>query len=337
MISSVLQFGSYVRQTNVSKLFEDTEGSATSCVITPNWQQLELLQGQKYNYNTSIFRFRLPNHETHLRLPLGGFMLVLAKEKEVDGSDAIRPYTVINDDSLGLEYFEILVKRYDEWGVKEDPKSNNFLFTKTDHSYKPKGIVSNYIHSLRVGDLVSFKHSSICVGKLNCLLGTIITGVTFIAVGVGIAPYINTLRYLLTNDSGSITKIALLYGVREVQDILMRELLEEWRIQFADRFTIVYCVGSRYDNVYFAAKTNKPIAPPKPKDFESLPTPREIGWINEEKVKKYAIEPSSFTRVLVCGLPGIYRKLCGYRDSPEIEKGSVLSNLSYTSEMVIKL
>ena len=136
-----------------------------------------------------------------------------------------------------------------------------------------------------------------------------------IAVGVGIAPYINTLRYLLTKEDCSVTKIVLLYGVREVQDILMKELLEEWRVQYPDKLTIVYCVGSRYDNVYFAAKTSKPVPPPKPKDFETLAPPCETGWINEEKVKKYAIEPSSSTRVAVCGLPGIYRKLCGYRYS----------------------
>ena len=337
MISSVLQFGSYVRQSNVSKLFVCAEESKTSCVVTPDWQQLELIQIQKYNYNTSIFRFRLPNDETHLRLPLGGFLLVMAKGLEVDGGDAIRPYTSINDDSLGLGYFEIMVKRYDEWGKKEDPKTNNFLFTKTDHSYRPKGVVSNYIHALRVGDFVSFKHSSICAGKLGCILENSITGVTLIAVGVGIAPYINTMRYLLTSDSCSITKIVLLYGVREVQDILMRELLEDLRAQFPGKLTIVYCVGSRYDNVYFAAKTKNPVAPPAPRDFDTLPAPREIGWINEEKVKKYAIEPSRQTRILVCGLPGIYKKLCGYRDNAEVERGSVLSNLSYTNEMVIKL
>ena len=60
------------------------------------------------------------------------------------------------------------------------------------------------------------------------------------------------------------------------------------------------------------------------------------GWINDEKIKKYAYPPSLDTKVLVCGLPGVYDKLCGPRSSQEVAEGSVLYNLGYDG-MVVKL
>jgi len=89
-----------------------------------------------------------------LNLPIFSYLLVNAPAQERDGTDAIRPYTSISDDTV-TGSFELLVKRYDEWGVQEAPDTH-FLFTKTNHTYRPPGAVSSYIHSLQVGDKVSF-------------------------------------------------------------------------------------------------------------------------------------------------------------------------------------
>jgi hypothetical protein len=103
-----------------------------------------------------------------LNLPVGGYLLALAPDREHDGSDAVRPYTSITDESLfrlsesesddneSTGYFEILCKRYDEWGVKESVETH-FLFTRTNHSYRPPGAVSTYIHSLQPGQELKFK------------------------------------------------------------------------------------------------------------------------------------------------------------------------------------
>jgi hypothetical protein len=58
--------------------------------------------------------------------------------------------------------------------------------------------------------------------------------------------------------------------------------------------------------------------------------------VNEEALLKYAAPPSPSTRVLVCGLPGVYEKLCGARDNQEVAPHSVLWKLGYTSDMVVK-
>ena len=41
--------------------------------------------------------------------------------------------------------------------------------------------------------------------------------------------------------------------------------------------------------------------------------------------------------MVVCGLPGVYDKLCGPRTSDELDKNSVLAVLGYNNANVIKL
>ncbi len=172
-----------------------------------------------------------------------------------------------------------------------------------------------------------------------------ISSITMIAVGVGIAPMIQALHKLLgeVNDN---TNIVLLYGVRNVRDILLRELIESWAKQFYHRFKIVYGVGSRWTNIHFGAKSSQYIPPPAPEGFDALCchcrdfvegcVTAEQGWINEDKIRRYGFPPSLDTKVFVCGLPGVYNKLCGARTTKMILEGSALYNLGYTEDMVVK-
>jgi len=200
-----------------------------------------------------------------------------------------------------------------------------------------------------------------------------------LAVGVGIAPFIQLLRSLLrahdkrnarrnslrnnnhtnnTNDSDAavdaddievdllnddeedvpqIDQIVVFYGVRTVKDILMREVLEEWQRQYSDILKIVFCVGSRWNNIHFGAKKKTEyIPPPQPEGFHALKD-AEMGWISEDKILKHGISPSPQSKVLVCGLPGIYDKLCGKREAKELSQDSVLYNLGFGDDMVVKL
>ena len=132
-------------------------------------------------------------------------------------------------------------------------------------------------------------------------------------------------------------RIVLLYGAREVEDVLLREQIEEWQTTQAHRFRVVFCIGSRFANVHMGAKTkDEYIPPPLPLGFEKL-RGAELGWINEDKISRHAFPPSIDTRVCVCGLPGVYEKLCGSRFEAQVAPGSALFNLGYRDEMVIKL
>lgn len=177
MITSTKKFGSYVLTKNHlydnEALQQSTEsndrGITTDCLhgcsIPSHWIELPLLAIVPYNHDTSIFRFALPTPAERLCLPVGGFLLVKIPLPDTDGSTpCIRPYTSITDETLERTkgYFELLCKRYDQWGMKETP-STHFLFTKTDHSYRPPGIASNFIHNLKIGDTLAFKRKTITV------------------------------------------------------------------------------------------------------------------------------------------------------------------------------
>jgi hypothetical protein len=192
MITSVKQFGSYI--VGKDHVYHDTDEYSLingekvdylgGCAIPTDWIDLPLLSLKQYNHDTSIFRFALPPGYSKLNLPMASYLLVKVPLADHDGQPpAIRPYTSItNEDDVLLQpsnikseldspsadmerlesssvesgYFELLCKRYDQWGTKESIQTH-FLFTRTDHSYKPPGVVSNYIHRLQPGQTLSFK------------------------------------------------------------------------------------------------------------------------------------------------------------------------------------
>lgn len=216
MISGVKRFGAYVRtefeesecprrsrshnESNEAELF------VSPCAIPSDFIPLELVSVHPYNHDTSLFRFLLPLGRTSLNLPIGSHLLIRARGVN-EGKDAIRPYTSLSSSLPSTEkeghregkgycpegMFDILVKRYDEWGVRENPASNNFLFTKTDHSFRPRGLVSSHIHSLAIGDRLDFKHTRECAAKLPFPYPNI-SSIMMIAVGIGVAPMLTILQ-----------------------------------------------------------------------------------------------------------------------------------------------
>jgi len=127
------------------------------------------------------------------------------------------------------------------------------------------------------------------------------------------------------------------YLQREVEDILLKDVLEGFLAEYPDRFRLLYCVGSRWANVHMAAKNKEEyLPPPPPKNFHTLSN-AALGWINESKIREHGFPPCSQTRVIVCGLPGVYDKLCGPRNCPRVMPDTILFEIGYTDEMVIKL
>lgn len=333
MIDSVKSYGSYKLVKYIAKVDDaDEEQKVSTCVIPNRWTPLTLIGRIKYNEDTSIFRFSLPNGHEKLSLPIFSHLLVCAPGENIDGTDAIRPYTSISDETV-TGYFEIMVKRYDEWGTKETPKTH-FLFTKTDHSFKPPGRVSNHIHRLQIGDQLLFQHNRYCLSRISEWPMVGIRTITMLVVGAGIAPMIYALSRIFGQDHD--IKVSLLYGVREVKDILLRETLDHWRLRvYPEQFRVVYCVGSRWNNVHLAAKSE--YVPPKPPAGFDANAGMEQGWVNEAKIRAHGYPPSLDGLVFVCGLPGIYDKLCGPRSQPELAVGSALHTLGYDERMVVKL
>ena len=359
--------------------------SSSSCAIGAKWTPLRLLSIEPYNHDTSLFEFELPQvssdnnndddddkrtmmmKKTKLNLPITAHLWVRAPGREHgSGGDAVRPYTSVSDPHTDNGSFRIMVKRYREWGIPEEKQRQQhkiFLFTKTDHSYKPPGAVSTYIHELRVGDTLEFRFQQPqCLGRIQYPFPSDVTAITMIAVGAGVAPMIRVLRELLrrnkdNGDGPQPRTIRLLYGVRTVSDILLRPLLDEWHdtsIQDSSdnnnddqnssssstpSFRVMYCVGSRFANVHFAAKTKKAEGPPPPVDYEEMPSDRKcLGWVDGAKVLRYGASTPNDPghRVFVCGLPGVYWNLVGPRSDPELSPDCELHKLGFQSNQIVK-
>jgi len=284
----------------------------SSCVIPTTWMELPLRRVIPHNHDTSIFEFGLPEGAKTLSLPTCACLLLLAPGCEHGGGDAVRPYTPISPPTLEGA-FQLIIKRYKEWGSKIFPQS-----------YCPPGAVSNYLFELPVGSCASFKHISFNVklpykqpdGSLG-FAG--VKTITMVAVGVGIAPMIQALHEMLDGNPDDQTQ------------------------KKHSRFRTIYHIGSRYDKVVrhrddCPKDCGRPCKRPRqdPPGWDELPSDRrEQGWVTEASIAKYAFPPASDTKVFVCGLPGVYTKLCGPRGTP-LEEATALHNLGYSNEMVVK-
>ena len=119
----------------------------------------------------------------------------------------------------------------------------------------------------------------------------------------------------------------------------MKSLLDEWNELYneTEQFKVIYCVGSRWNNIHMAANRKAEYKPPPlPINYEQLKH-KELGWINESIIQKYSYTAAIDTKVIVCGLPGVYDKICRPRFETELTENCALYNLGYTNDMVIKL
>ena len=117
-----------------------------------------------------------------LNLPVCACLLLKAPGKgrkegggkdDFDGSDAVRPYTPMSDNSM-LGAFELLVKRYDG------------------------GAVSQYLHGLDEGAMVDFKHIKFNVKSQYPFEGK--KTFTLVCAGTGVTPMYQALWKLLGTE-----------------------------------------------------------------------------------------------------------------------------------------
>mmetsp|Transcript_41571 Transcript_41571/g.88714 ORF Transcript_41571/g.88714 Transcript_41571/m.88714 type:complete len:306 (-) Transcript_41571:455-1372(-) len=278
---------------------------ASSCYLPTSWLELPLVEKKEYNYDSTIYAFGLPDGQS-LNLPVCACLLLRAPGRgrkegggkdDWDGTDAVRPYTPMSDNSM-LGKFELLVKRYDG------------------------GAVSQWLHELELGAKVGFKHIKFNIKSQYPFEGK--KTITMICAGTGITPMYQAMWKLL-GTPGDDRKVTVLYGNKSPTDILMKEQLDEWAAKSGGRLKLVHVVGNRPDD-------------PPPAGWETTPTYiAETGWVDEAKIKKYAFPPSEDTLVFVCGLPMMYKFLCGPRTDKELAEGTTLHKLGYTSSMVAKM
>ena len=325
---------------------EYTDGlvRCSTCYIPESWLALPLVSKREYNHDSTIYAFGLPDGQS-LCLPVCACILLKAPGKgrkdgggpdDFDGSDAVRPYTPISDNSM-LGKFELVVKRYDG------------------------GAVSQYLHTLDVGANVEFKHIKFNIKAQYPFEGK--TSFTLLCGGTGISPMYQALWKLL-GTHGDERKVTLVYSNKTPADILLREELDAYAAKFPERFKLVYVVGDSADAPAPAGWESTPegkyvcdtgwIDEPKVCGQPGLtPCTRSSHYVcafcsqysplslsvcvSVVQVAKYAFPPSADTLLFVCGVPPFYGLMCGPRNEKELKEGSLLHKLGYTAEMVAKM
>lgn len=284
---------------------DETLEYASSCFLPTSWFELPLLKKVDYNYDTTIYTFGLPEGKS-LNLPVCACILLRAPGRgrkegggkdDWDGTDAVRPYTPMSDNSM-IGQFELLVKRY------------------------PGGAVSEWMYGLDIGAKVGFKHIKFNIKAQYPFEGK--KSFTFICAGTGVTPMYQALWKLL-GTPGDDRKVTMLYGNKSPTDILMKEQLDEWAAKSGGRLKLIHVVG------------NRPDEPAPEGWVDTPTYTAETGWIDQAKIEKYAFPPSEDTLVFVCGLPPMYNALCGPRTEKDVKEGTVLSKLGYSATMVAKM
>ena len=141
---------------------------ASTCILPTTFIDLPLVAKREYNHDSTIYTFGLPEGKS-LSLPVCACVLLKAPGRgrgpngkdDFDGSDAIRPYTPMSDNSM-LGQFELCVKRYDG------------------------GSVSQWLYGLELGAKVGFKHISFNIKAPYPFDGT--KTITLLCAGTGLAP-----------------------------------------------------------------------------------------------------------------------------------------------------
>jgi len=278
---------------------------ASSCFFPTDWLEVPLVGRQECNHDSTVYSFGLPEGRS-LDLPVCACILMKAPgrgrkegggKEDWDGSDVVRPYTPMSDNSM-LGKFELLVKRYDS------------------------GAASQWLNSLELGSPVAFKHIKFNIKAQYPFVGK--DEICLVCAGSGITPMYQALTKLL-DTPGDTRKVTLIYGNKTVDDILMKEQLSAYAAAHADRFKLVHVIGQTADEAPPAdwVSTDTYIA--------------ESGWVDQAKLERYLPKPSEGALVFVCGLPAMYESLCGPRTEKELAPGSVLHSLGFTADMVAKM
>ena len=232
---------------NAAKMAEILEYAST-CILPTTFIDLPLVAKREYNHDSTIYTFGLPEGKS-LSLPVCACVLLKAPGRgrgpngkdDLDGSDAIRPYTPMSDNSM-LGQFELCVKRYDG------------------------GSVSQWLYGLELGAKVGFKHISFNIKAPYPFDGK--KSITLLCAGTGLAPMyqvcpspiaatISTSSPLgarpgttparsdlpaprlwqalwkLLGTPGDKRQVVLLYGNKSVEDILLKVELSAWSKQAA--------------------------------------------------------------------------------------------------------
>jgi len=256
---------------------------AGNCQFTDEWSSVALKNIETVSDDTKLFTFATPDESKPLNLPTCGCMLAQGGSDD-EGNGFIRPYTPISTNAMVGE-FELMVKIY------------------------PDGNLSQHMNKMKVGDTMDFKHIIFNVKK-QYPFG--VKNVGMLVGGTGITPMIQALHAMLGNPDDD-TKVTMLYGSQRSDQILCKEILDEWVSAYPDQLKVVHVMSNE----------------PEDSEYDG-----HKGFITKDMIDSNFAKPGDDTNIFICGPPPMYNALCGAREEAELT--GVLSDIGYKAEEVTK-
>jgi len=273
------------------------------CQFNDQFQSVELIERVKVSPTSSVLRFALPDRTKPLNLSTCACILAHAKikttnnnnndnaEEAVEVEDVVRPYTPISTNAL-IGCFDLLVKDYGP-----DSKMSHEMCTR-----------------MNIGDTLAFKHIEFNV-KIQAPFKA--KHICMLVGGTGITPMIQALHAILGDpNKKDHTRVVMLYGSRNSEDILGREMLDHWTKDYPHQLVVEHILSEE----------------PADSDWTG-----ERGYIDAAKIQKYfpPAEVGDDVMIFVCGPPPMYNALCGPREDKDNIKG-ILGELKYQPSQVYK-
>ena len=134
--------------------------------------------------------------------------------------------------------------------------------------------------------------------------------------GTGLTPMVQALHAILGSKDNVVQEsVSMLYGSRNSNDILGKDLLDLWS-SLEDKFSVTHVLSHEPDDSTFKEG--------------------ERGYISKELIQKHLPGPDEDNIIIfVCGPPPMYEALCGPRDEQDSVKG-LLGEMGYKPEQVYK-
>ncbi|XP_057453373.1 NADH--cytochrome b5 reductase 1-like [Lotus japonicus] len=232
-----------------------------------NFKEFKLVKKTQLSPNAARFRFALPTPSSILGLPVGKH--IRARGRDSQGEEVMRSYTPITLDS-DRGYFDLVVKMY------------------------PNGKMSHHFRQMKEGDSLAVKGPK---GRFGYKPGQV-RAFGMIAGGSGITPMFQLIRAILENPKDK-TKVYLIYANVTVDDILLKEELDNFANIYPYRFQLYHVL-------------NKP-----PTEWNG-----GVGFISKEMIDSHCPAPSPDIQILRCGPPPMNKAIANH-----------LNTLGYTSTM----
>lgn len=235
----------------VGGLIAQKDSGPRTVLKNDEFQKFPLILKTSLTHNTAVYRFGLSGAEDILGLPIGQHISIRGI---INGKEIVRSYTPTSLDTDAQGFFELLIKSY------------------------PQGNISKMFSELEIGDEIEVRGPK----GFYEYAPNVFNHIGMVAGGTGISPMYQIIK-AIASDPNDKTKVSLVYGNQNEEDILLKAELDVIVDSRPDQFKVFYLL----DN--------------PPKEWNG-----GVGYVTQDIMQKYLPNPKDDgTQLLVCGPPGM--------------------------------